>query len=155
MLIHNYGGNTTVRKAKTDKKDAAKIANWALDHWLDLREYLPEGDIRRMLKVYNRQYNQYNKLNVMLKNNLIALLNQAFSDVNNLFKTPPRKPDGHEKWVDFALKSWHCECVCGHNQKKFTEKYAAWCKKAGYNFSSDKVLDISPLPAVISVFSQK
>ncbi len=78
ILIHNYGGNTTVRKAKTDKKEAVKIANWALEYWLDLREYIPEEDIRQMLKVYNRQYNQYNKLKVMLKNNLIALTLQIF-----------------------------------------------------------------------------
>lgn len=142
MLIHNYGGNTTVRKVKTDKKDAVKIASWALDHWLDLREYIPEEDVRRMLKVYNRQYDQYNKVKVMLKNNLIALLDQTFPDVNKLFKTPPRKSDGHEKWVDFALKFWHCECVCGGSEKKFTERYAAWCAKTGYHFSKKKASEI-------------
>lgn len=142
VLIHNYGGNTTVRKVKTDKKDAVKIANWALDHWLDLQEYLPEEDIRQMLKVFNRQYNQYNKLKVMLKNNLIALLDQTFPGVNRLFTTPPRKSDGHEKWVDFALKFWHCECVCGLSVKKFTERYAAWCRKAGYKFNANKAFDI-------------
>ena len=138
MLIHNYGGNTTVRKVKTDKKDAAKIAGWALEHWLDLREYIPEEDVRRMLKVYNRQYGQYIKLKVMLKNNLIALLDQTFPGVNRLFTSPPRRSDGHEKWVDFALKFWHCECVCGVSEKKFTERYAAWCEKTGYHFSSEK-----------------
>ena len=138
ILIHNYGGNTTVRKVKTDKKDAAKIASWALEHWLKLREYIPEEDVRRMLKVYNRQYGQYSKLKVMLKNNLIALLDQTFPCVNRLFTSPPRRSDGHEKWVDFALKFWHCECVCGVSEKKFTERYAAWCAKAGYHFSSEK-----------------
>ena len=138
ILIHNYGGNTTVRKVKTDKKDAAKIASWALEHWLKLREYIPEEDVRRMLKVYNRQYGQYSKLKVMMKNNLIALLDQTFPGVNRLFTSPPRKSDGHEKWVDFALKFWHCECVCGVSEKKFTERYAAWCAKAGYHFSSEK-----------------
>ena len=138
ILIHNYGGNTTVRKVKTDKKDAAKIAGWALEHWLDLREYIPEEDVRRMLKVYNRQYGQYSKLKVMLKNNLIALLDQTFPGVNRLFTSPPRRSDGHEKWVDFALKFWHCECVCGVSEKKFTERYAAWCTKTGYHFSSEK-----------------
>ena len=142
VLIHNYSGNTTVRKVKTDKKDAVKIANWALDHWLDLQEYLPEEEVRQMLKVFNRQYNQYNKLKVMLKNNLIALLDQTFPGVNRLFTTPPRKSDGHEKWVDFALKFWHCECVCNLSVRKFTERYAAWCKKAGYYFHADKALDI-------------
>ena len=41
ILIHNYSGNS-VRKAKTDKKDSVRIAQYALDRWLDLREYIPE-----------------------------------------------------------------------------------------------------------------
>lgn len=142
ILINRYDGKTTVRKVKTDKKDALKIANWAIDHWLDLREYIPEGEIRQMLKVYNRQYNQFNKLKVMVKNNLISLLDNTFPNVNRLFTTPVRKSDGHEKWVDFALKFWHCECVCGISEKEFSEKYLRWCRKNGYNFSAGKASDI-------------
>ena len=88
ILINRYDGKTTVRKGKTDKKDAVKIANWGLEHWLDLREFIPEDDIRRMLKVYNRQYNQLNKLKNMVKNNLISLLDNTFPNVNRLFTTP-------------------------------------------------------------------
>ncbi len=141
MLVHGYGGNT-LRRAKTDKKDAVKLANMALDRWLDLKEYVPEDEIRQTLKIFNRQYNQYNKLKVMLKNNLISLLDQTFPDVNRLFNSPPRKSDGHEKWVDFALKFWHCECVCGISERVFTDKYRRWCSKSGYNFSESKAADI-------------
>lgn len=35
MLIRNYGNNT-IRKGKTDKKDAQKIANYAIDNWTEL-----------------------------------------------------------------------------------------------------------------------
>ncbi len=142
ILINRYDGKTTVRKVKTDKKDAVKIANWGLEHWLDLREFIPEDDIRRMLKVYNRQYNQLNKLKNAVKNNLISLLDNTFPNVNRLFTTPSRKSDGHEKWVDFALKFWHCECVNNLSVKAFTEKYHNWCRKTGYNFSADKAFDI-------------
>ena len=45
ILIHNYSGNS-VRKAKTDKKDSVRIAQYALDRWLDLREYIPDDEIR-------------------------------------------------------------------------------------------------------------
>ncbi|MEZ3438728.1 MAG: IS110 family transposase, partial [Oscillospiraceae bacterium] len=55
MLLHNYSGNS-IRKAKTDKKDAVRIAQYALDRWLDLREYIPDDEIRRSLKLLNRQY---------------------------------------------------------------------------------------------------
>ena len=141
ILTHDYKGNT-LRKAKTDKIDAIKLAGMAIDRWLELREYVPEDEVRQTLKICNRQYNQYNKLKTMLKNNLIALLDQTFPDVNKLFSSPARKSDGHEKWVDFALKFWHCECVCGISEKQFKEKYERWCRRNKYYYNADKAEDI-------------
>jgi len=141
QLIHDYGNNT-IRRVKTDKADAIKIANYGLSNWLDLPEYIPEEDIRRLLKAYSRQYTKYNKLKAMLKNNFIALTNQTFPGVNELFTSQPRKADGHEKWLDFAFKFWHCECVCNLTPKAFADRYRKWCKKAGYYFSQDKAEDV-------------
>ena len=140
MLVHDYGNNS-LRRAKTDKKDAVKLANYGLDHWLALPRYVPEDETRLMLKNCYRQYQQYSKVRTMLKNNLISLLDTAFPDANRLFNSPPRA-DGSEKWVDFVAAFWHCECVCGVSEKVFTEKYQKWCRKHGYNFSEDKALDI-------------
>ncbi len=77
ILAHDYSGNS-IRKVKTDKIDAIKLANMALDRWTKLREYVPEDEIRQTLMICNRQYNQYIKLKTMLKNNLIALLDETF-----------------------------------------------------------------------------
>jgi hypothetical protein len=66
------------------------------------------------------------------------LTDQTFPGVNELFTSPPRKSDGHEKWMDFAFKFWHCECVCELTPKAFAERYHKWCKREGYNFSQDK-----------------
>lgn len=140
MLVHEYGNNS-LRRAKTDKKDAMKLANYGLDHWLSLPRYFPEEDTRLMLKNCYRQYQQYAKVQTMLKNNLISLLDTAFPDANRLFSSPPRA-DGSEKWVDFVAVFWHCECVCELSEKVFTTKYQKWCKKYGYNFSQEKALDI-------------
>lgn len=140
MLVHNYGNNS-LRRAKTDKKDAVKLANYGLDHWLTLPRYFPEEDTRLMLKNCYRQYQQYTKVQTMLKNNLISLLDTAFPDANRLFSSPARA-DGSEKWVDFVDAFWHAECVCGLSEKAFTTKYQKWCRKRGYNFSEDKALDI-------------
>ena len=82
ILAHDYSGNS-IRKVKTDKIDAIKLANMAIDRWIQLQEYVPEDEIRQILKICNRQYNQYNKLKSMLKNNLIALLDQTFPDVKS------------------------------------------------------------------------
>ena len=76
--------------AKTDKKDAVKLANYGLDHWLTLPRYVPEEDTRLMLKACYRQYQQYSKVQTMLKNNLISLLDTTFPDANRLFTSPPR-----------------------------------------------------------------
>ena len=140
-LIHDFGNNS-IRKVKTDKADAIKIAQYGISHWLDLPEYIPEEDVRRMLKAFSRQYTKYGKLRIMLKNNFISLTDDTFPGVNELFSSPSRKSDGHEKWMDFALKFWHCECVCELSIGGFKERYQKWCKRAGYNFSEDKALDI-------------
>ena len=89
-----------------------------------------------MLRIYNRQYNQYTKIKVMLKNNLIALLDQTFPGVNTLFSSPARE-DGHEKWVDFAAKFWHCQEVTKLSERAFKERYAKWCKRNGYRYADD------------------
>ena len=110
--------------AKTDKKDAIKLANYGLDHWLALPRYIPEDEVRLMLKTTYRQYQQYAKVQTMLKNNLIFLLDTAFPDANRLFASPARA-DGSEKWVDFVTAFPHCKCVCGMSEKAFTAKSAS------------------------------
>ena len=81
LLIDDYGTNR-VRKVKTDKKDSLKIASFAIDKWIDLREYIPANDIRKTLKILNRQYVQYNTILGMQKNNLISLLDSCFPNAN-------------------------------------------------------------------------
>jgi len=144
QLIYDFGNNS-IRKVKTDNADSIKIANYGLANWLDLSEYIPEDDIRQMLKTYSRQYNKYNKIKIMLKNNLISLLDRTFPGINESFTSPPRKTDGHEKWIDFAAYFWHCECVSKLSLNAFTEKYRKWCKREGYNFSSSKAESIHSL----------
>lgn len=137
LLVHNYGSKS-IRKAKTDKKDALKLASFALDRWLDLPAFSLSSDTRNLLKSYNRQYNQYNKLKVMLKNNLISLLDQTFPNINSLFTSPARKDNGHEKWIDFVLKYPHVECISKKSLASFSKSYLSWCRKFGYNFTDNK-----------------
>ena len=140
MLVHGYGNNS-LRRAKTDKKDAIKLANYGLDRWLTLQEFSPEAEIRMQLKTCYRQYQQYSKVQTMLNNNLISLLDTVFPEVNRLFSSPVRA-DGSEKWVDFVETFWHCECVSGLSQKAFEKKYQKWCQKHGYYFREAKALEI-------------
>ena len=140
LFIQRSGGGS-IRKVKTDKADALKIAKYGLDNWVDLREYIPMEAVRQQLKLCSRQYNLYMKTIVALQNNLISLTDKTFPGVNELF-TSPERADGHQKWVDFVLSFWHCECVCRVSEKAFVERYRKWCKCKGYNFSEDKALDL-------------
>lgn len=140
MLVHDYGNNS-LRRAKTDKKDAVKLANYGLDHWLSLPRYVPEEDTRLLLKNCYRQYQQYAKVQTMMKNNLISLLDMIFPAVNRLFSSSARA-DGSEKWVDFIDAFWHVQCVAGLSANAFSAKYLKWCRKHGYNFSEEKALEI-------------
>ena len=69
-LIHDFGNNS-IRKVKTDKADSLKIAAYGLSCWLGLPEYVPDDDVRRMLKAFSRQYAKYGKVKTGLTNNLI------------------------------------------------------------------------------------
>ena len=140
LLIKEYGNNS-IRKVKTDKADALKIARYGLDNWAELREHTPTERLRKQLKILNRQTSLYVKNKTALKNNLIALLDQTFAGVNAFFDSPVRE-DGSQKWVDFAASFWHVDCVRCLSENAFVERYRKWCKRHGYNFSASKAASI-------------
>ena len=109
VLIHDYDNNS-LRRVKTYKKDAVKIANYTLDKWTRLRQYLPEDDTRLALKNCYRQYQQAVAIRTMLKNNLISSLDLTFPDANKLFSSPV-KNNGCEQGVDSFAAFCHSECV--------------------------------------------
>lgn len=139
-LIKDYGNNS-LRKVKTDKADSRKIARYGLDNWVELRQHTPMDTIRYQLKTLNRQCGLYSKTKTMLKNNLIALLDQTYPGANTLFDSPVRE-DGSQKWVDFVASFWHVDCVRGMGLNAFTERYHKWCRRHGYNFRETKAAEI-------------
>lgn len=140
LLVKEYGNNS-LRRVKTDKADAKKLARYGLDNWAELREYTPMDEIRYNLKTLNRQFQQASGQRTASANNLIALLEQSFPGVRKLFDSPPRA-DGHQKWVDFVNTYPHADCVRGVSLKKFTKSYQKWCKSEKYNFSEEKAAEI-------------
>ena len=143
LLIKEYGGNS-LRKVKTDKADAQKIARYALDNWADLRDYTPMDTIRYDLKTLNRQFHLASKQKTASANNSIALLEQTFPGVRKCFDSPVRN-DGSQKWVDFVITFWHADCVRKYSKEAFAERYRKWCKRHGYLVCSNTVKEIYTL----------
>lgn len=155
LLIKEYGGNS-LRKVKTDKADAQKIARYALDNWADLRDYTPMDTIRYDLKTLNRQFHLASKQKTASANNLIALLEQTFPGVRKCFDSPVRS-DGSQKWVDFVITFWHADCVRKYSKEAFAERYQKWCKRHGYLVRSntvEKVYNLSKNAVVLVPKSQ-
>jgi len=154
-LIHSVNGESRVvmehtgryyevlahRKVKSDKADAVKIARYALDKWLNLKQYSLMDELRNQLKTMNRQFGFYMKHKTAMKNNLIGILDQTYPGVNTYFDSPARS-DGSQKWVDFASTYWHVDCVRKMSLNAFTDRYESWCKRKKYNFSKSKAEEI-------------
>ena len=139
-LIKDFSDNS-LRKVKSDKADAIKIARYALDTWTELRQYGLMDEIRSQLKIMNRQFGFYMKFKTAMKNNLIGILDQTYPGVNTFFDSPARE-DGSQKWVDFATTYWHVDCVRKMSLNAFTDHYRQWCKRKKYNFNKSKAEEI-------------
>ena len=139
-LIKDFD-NDSLRKVKSDKADAVKIARYALDKWQNLKQYSLMDELRNQLKTMNRQFGFYMKHKTAMKNNLIGILVQIYPGVNTYFDSPARS-DGSQKWVDFASIYWHVDCVRKMSLNAFTDHYQKWCKRKKYNFSKSKAEEI-------------
>jgi len=139
-LIHDFGNNS-IRRGKSDPKDAIKIANYALVNWASLTKFHKQEGVRQELKALNRQQHLYTKTETALKCNLISLLDQVFPGINKVFP-PVQRINGHEKWVDFVLRFWHRDCVCLLSRDAFADRYRKWCKRTGSQWSARKADEI-------------
>ncbi|WP_418752112.1 IS110 family transposase [Frisingicoccus sp.] len=139
-LIKDFD-NDSLRKVKSDKADAVKIARYALDKWQNLKQYSLMDELRNQLKTLNRQFGFYMKHKTAMKNNLIGILDQTYPGVNTYFDSPARS-DGSQKWVDFASTYWHVDCVRKMSLNAFTNHYEKWCRRKKYNFSKSKAEEI-------------
>ena len=139
-LIKDFSDNS-LRKVKSDKADAVKIARYTLDSWTELKQYGLMDEIRNQLKTMNRQFDFYMKHKTAMKNNLISILDQTYPSANTYFDSPARE-DGSQKWVDFAATFWHVDCVRKISLKVFVDHYQKWCKRKKYNFSQSKAEEI-------------
>ena len=120
-LIKDFD-NDSLRKVKSDKADAVKIARYTIDKWQNLKQYSVMDELRNQLKTMNRQFGFYMKHKTAMKNNLIGILDQTYPGVNTYFDSPARS-DGSQKWVDFASTYWHVDCVRKMSLNAFIDHY--------------------------------
>ena len=141
ILLNGYQNGMSVRKVKTDKADAIKIAKFGLDNWDELRQYEPMDTIRYQLRTMHRQFQLADKSKTAFTNNLIALLEQTYPGIRKRLSSPAR-PDGSQKWVDYVNTFWHADCVRKLSLNAFKERYLKFCERHKYNFSDEKAAEL-------------
>ena len=140
VLVHEYGANS-VRRVKTDRKDALKIARYCIDNWGELRRFTPLEVIRNEVKIYSRQYNFLVKSIHSFENNLLVMLDRTMPGIHRLFPSRKQK-NGRQKWVDFTRHYWHVDNIIEKSEEEFTEDYRNWCKSGNYRFKAEKAREV-------------
>lgn len=102
-LIHDFSDNT-IRKLKTDRADALKIANYALAFWDTLPPFNSEEETRLLLKMQSRANERITATATALRNGLIALADQTFPGVNIAFDPNTKMQMGMKSgWTSFYV----------------------------------------------------
>lgn len=123
-----------LRPIKTDKQDAKTIANYGLDNWYHLKNYVVGEDIYKEMKLLGRQYAHYMRLHISNVQELTHLLDYTMPGLKKMLKGWD-KDSGKNKLADFVEKYWHFANITKLSEEKFVEQYNKWAKEKGYRQS--------------------
>ena len=135
----------TLRKAKTDKIDSVRIANYGIDYWFSMIAYCPPDEIYAELKLLGRQYDQYVRLKVSCKIQLANLLDGVMPGIKTILQGTVPAYSTKDKLCDFVEKYWHYDNIKKMSEKQFLSDYAKWIKKKGYRYNESQAIAIYQL----------
>lgn len=143
LVIKKYI-SANIRKGKTDKMDAIKLAQYGLEKWPILKRYEPQEATYSELKLLGRQYTNYIEMRVAALNQFSDLLDQTMPGIDRLLKSNSANK-AKCKTCDFAEAFWHFDLITKRSEKSFIAAYNAWAKKKGYRPSESKAKEIYAL----------
>ena len=135
----------TLRKAKTDKIDSIRIANYGIDHWFSMTEYCPPDEIYKELKLLGRQYEQYVRLKVGCKIQLANLLDGVMPGIKSILQGTVPAYSTKDKLCDFVEKYWHYDNIKKMSENQFLSDYEKWTKRKGYRYNERQAIAIYQL----------
>ena len=135
----------TLRKAKTDKIDSIRIANYGIDHWFSMIAYCPPDEIYKELKLLGRQYEQYVRLKVGCKIQLANLLDGVMPGIKSILQGTVPAYSTKDKLCDFVEKYWHYDNIKKMSEKQFLSDYEKWIKRKGYRYNESQAIAIYQL----------
>ena len=145
-LVMKRYASASIRKGKTDKLDAMKIASYGIMHWSNLQEYRLTNEVYDELKLLSRQYLQYVGMKVKAKNMLGNLLDQTMPGIKKIISGTAQNPKKN-KLNAFVYRYWHYDNITKMSERRFINSYQKWAEKEGYHQSETKARVIYALAA--------
>ncbi len=131
----------SIRRAKTDKIDAVKIASFGITYWTELVQAYSAPDTYEELRFLARQYYQTTELLVKAKVNFSSLLDRVMPEINDILSNQ----GSNHKLTEFVSRYIHFKKILNMGEKKFTADYCRWAKKKGYHSNESKAVQIFAL----------
>ena len=121
-------GDTELRRAKTDKKDALKIATYALEKSYQLTPHSSMDEKHENLRILSRQYRERMLALTQNKVHLINLLDETMPGIGNVMSLKTRDPDNSLAML-FIRKYGSFDHVCAMGKTRFIDSYTRLVKK--------------------------
>ena len=137
--------STAIRKGKTDKMDAVRIANYGIDNWFKLSDYTLPAEIYAQLRLLGRQYAHYITIRIESKLALTDLLDRTMPGIKSLLSGKRSEEPTKDKLSDFVAEFWHFDNITKKSEAQFIRCYCNWAKKKGYHASESKAKEIYTL----------
>ena len=117
-----------IRKVKTDKKDALKIACYGSERWHKLIRYTTSDEIYSELRFLSRQYDEQMSLKVMKKIHLSGLIEVTFPGLKKIFNGD----SVYMLMLDVYKKYYHPSLVLSKSKSSFIRDVEKISKKTGH-----------------------
>ena len=121
-----------IRKVKTDKKDALKIACYGSERWHKLIRYTPSDEIYSELRFLSRQYDEQMSLKVMKKIHLSGLIEVTFPGLKKIFNGD----SVYMLMLDVYKKYYHPSLVLSKSKSSFIKDVEKISKKTGHRIGT-------------------
>ena len=127
LVIKKYS-DMDLRKVKTDKKDAYKLAQYASEQWFKLQPSKPQEEVRSELLFLSREYIDFIKVQTKLKIQLTDLTDKTFPGIKELIDADNR----YELFLNIYEKYSHPTLVLKKSKTQFINDIEKIAKKLGH-----------------------
>lgn len=142
LTIKKYS-DMDLRKAKTDKKDALKLANYLIEKWTKLKPFRMQETCRSQLLFLSREYSKYTTIQSRLKIQLGELVDQTFPGIKPIIDANNR----FTLFLNIYEKYWHPHLVLERTEQDFLLDIENMAKKLGHKVGisiGKKLYDFAP-----------